>query len=134
MKQFVLVIDDDPIDCLIAKKVLESTDLTYEIVIKNSGSDAIELLTCLLQTKQKFPDHIFLDVNMPGMDGFEVLEELIVKFERELTAKIHFLTSSIYYKDKERALINKRVSNFITKPFTVGKVLSCLLESSHLYL
>jgi CheY-like chemotaxis protein len=71
---------------------------------------------------------------MPGMDGFEVLEELIVKFERELTAKIHFLTSSIYYKDKERALINKRVSNFVTKPFTVGKVLSCLSGSSHLYL
>jgi CheY-like chemotaxis protein len=129
MKQFVLVIDDDPIDCLIAQKVLESTNLTNEIIIKNSGSDAIELLTCLLQTDKRLPDHIFLDINMPGMDGFEVLEELIVKFERELTTKIHFLTSSIYYKDKERALINRRVSNFVVKPFTVEKVLNVLIES-----
>jgi CheY-like chemotaxis protein len=70
---------------------------------------------------------------MPGMDGFEVLEELIVKFERELTTKIHFLTSSIYCKDKERALINKRVSNFFIKPFSVKTVLTVLSGSSHLY-
>ena len=67
---------------------------------------------------------------MPGMDGFEVLGELMVKFERELTAKIHFLTSSTHYKDKERASINMRVSNFITKPFTVEKVLKVLIEST----
>jgi two-component system, chemotaxis family, chemotaxis protein CheY len=127
MKQFVLVIDDDPIDCLIAQKVLESTNLTYEIVIKNSGSAAIELLTRLLQTKQRPPDHIFLDINMPGMDGFEVLQELVSRFEQELTTKIHFLTSSIYYKDRERALINKWVSNFFIKPFSVEKVLEVLV-------
>jgi CheY-like chemotaxis protein len=134
MKQFILVVDDNPVDCLIAQKILESTNLTNEIVIRNSGSAAIELLTGLLQTNQKLPDHIFLDLNMPGMDGFEVLQQLISKFERELTAKIHFLTSSIYYKDKERALINKWVSNFLIKPLTNEKVLNCLLDSSHHYL
>jgi CheY-like chemotaxis protein len=129
MKQFILVIDDDPIDCLIAQKVFESTNLTNEIIIKNSGSAAIELLTCLLQTNKRLPDHIFLDINMREMDGFEVLHELISKFERALSAKVHLLTSSIYYKDKERALINKWVSNFVIKPLTSEKVLNCLLDS-----
>jgi CheY-like chemotaxis protein len=133
MKQFILVVDDNPVDCLIAQKVLESTDLKYEIVFRNSGSAAIELLSCLLQTKQKLPDHIFLDINMPGMDGFEVLKELISKFEQQLTVKIHFLTSSIHYKDRERAFINKWVSNFLIKPFSVEKAMKVLSGSSHLY-
>jgi CheY-like chemotaxis protein len=127
MKQFVLIIDDDPIDCFIAQKVLESTRLTNKIVIRNSGRAAIELLTCLLQKQQKLPDHIFLDINMPGMNGFEVLQELISRFEWELTTKIHFLTSSIHFMDKERALVNKQVSNFVVKPFTAEKVLKVLV-------
>jgi hypothetical protein len=59
MKQFVLIIDDDPLDCLIAQKVLGLTNLTNEIIVKNFGSAAIELLTCLLQTNKRLPDHFF---------------------------------------------------------------------------
>ena len=66
-KAFILTIDDDEINNMLLGAILEEE---YEVVSILSGEKAIEFL------KGRKPDLILLDLNMPGMNGFQVLEYL----------------------------------------------------------
>ncbi len=72
----VLVIDDDEIDIFISRKILQSSFFAHEIVLKNSIADATQYLESLVRNSEELPEIIFLDLNMPGEDSFDFLEQL----------------------------------------------------------
>ena len=119
------LINDDEISCIVSTAILKGAKLGSQIQSVYNGYQALDFLTkeCL-ETKEKSfcPAVLFLDLNMPIMDGFEFLEAFTQneKF-RELDLSIVVLTSSAYSKDMEKAY-RYPIAGFITKPITPEKL------------
>ena len=73
----VMLVDDNDTDNFIHKRVIELTGFAKNIIVKNSGKSALEFLESNKSNLDALPDLIFLDINMPIVDGFvfEVREE-----------------------------------------------------------
>jgi len=72
----VLVIDDDEVDLFITKRLLQSASFAEEIMLKSSIASALMYLENLIRNSDNLPEIIFLDLNMPGEDSFDFLEQL----------------------------------------------------------
>ncbi len=106
MKKTVLVIEDNEQNIYLVTFILEK--FGYEVIQARDGREGIEI------AKQRSPDLILLDIQLPGMDGYEVARKL--KDLREIQdTPIIAVTSYAMSGDREKAL-NAGCSGYITKP------------------
>ncbi|PCJ86194.1 MAG: hypothetical protein COA57_06605 [Flavobacteriales bacterium] len=118
-----MLVDDNEIDNFINQKMLEGTGFAEKVFTYTSGISALEFLKNLerkTNAMQDFvPDYIFLDINMPMMDGFQFLQEF-EKLSSVITekSKIAILTTSINPVDQKNSEKNAWVSIFVNKPLT----------------
>lgn len=116
----VLVVDDNDTDLLIAKIVIEKSGFKGNIVTKNSGKGALEYLESVMASPEQWPDVIFLDINMPVVNGFVFLfefEKMDEAFRNK--CKIAVLTSSDNKTDMERFMVSSAVIDFVSKPISI---------------
>ncbi|MDQ3535848.1 MAG: response regulator [Bacteroidota bacterium] len=115
----VMIVDDNDTDNFISKRIIEITKFANEVEIKNSGKSALEYLENNEGNIKKLPDLIFLDINMPIVDGFVFLYEF-EKFSSLLKnkCKVIILSSSDNKRDIDKIVNNDHVIKFITKPLT----------------
>ncbi len=121
----VMLIDDNEIDNLINQKIIESSSICNHIFTHTGGRSAIEFLKNAEKIadsagkKELMPEVIFLDIDMPLMDGFQFLDEFenLSDNIRE-HCKIVMLTSSINSKDVRRSKRYANVKEYINKPLT----------------
>lgn len=123
----ILLIDDDPIDCLVFKKMLEQAGKGFKLAVKNNGKEALDYLTSVINNYYDWPDHIFLDINMPYVNGFQFAERFQT-FPTVLTSrsKIHLLSSSYHPGDKIKASQFKMIVNYLGKPITKSLLIDIL--------
>lgn len=117
----VLVVDDDPVFKLIARKLFERSGDFFEVTFAENGLEAIEFLKTSIQEEDKsVPDIILLDIEMPIMNGWGFMEEF-VKLPAEATRGIDVYTvsSSIAQEDKNKTASYPQIKAYITKPLTV---------------
>jgi CheY-like chemotaxis protein len=97
----VCIIDDDPITVFGIKKMLNLLDLAEEIKTYVNGKEAIDDISRMVAGGQPIPQVIFLDINMPIMDGWQFLEKFL---ELNVTSKvrINIVTSSIDAYDRQQ--------------------------------
>jgi len=115
----VMLVDDNDTDNFISRRIIEITQFARDVIIKNSGKSALEYLEENKHVPNSLPDLIFLDINMPIVDGFVFLYEF-EKFEDGLKdkCKVIILSSSDNKRDIDKIVNNDHVIKFITKPLT----------------
>ncbi len=117
------IIDDDHIYVYGAKRALLKTNFCNEVVVYSSGLEALAQLKLMQETHEKLPEIIFLDINMPILDGWQFLDEFLY-LESSKKPIIYIVTSSENPVDIEKADQYDMKKNYIVKPISVKKLTS----------
>lgn len=116
----VLLIDDDESTNFLHEIIIKKAGITEQVVAQQSGSAALEYLQSKNDGEYPQPDLIFLDINMPGMNGWEFLEEYKKLHEdQQGRLVVVMLTTSLNPGDAERAKGMAEIDDFKNKPLTV---------------
>ncbi|SRR5579871_4818990 len=121
----VLLIDDDEPTTFMYKLVLEESGCTKQIHVAQGGAEALNFLNLSDDhvNDKNYPDLIFLDINMPRMDGWEFLEQYKeLNNGKKKPTIIIMLSTSLNPDDETRALNIAEVAAFKHKPLTAGTV------------
>jgi CheY-like chemotaxis protein len=115
----IMLVDDDHNDNFFHEREIKKTNAATIVIEKNTGLEALEYLKSKKVDKAMLPNLIFLDINMPGMNGWDFLQEY-ERLDKELQSRvvIIMLTSSDNDDDVSRAKAWRSVSDYITKPLT----------------
>ncbi len=115
----VMLVDDNDTDNFISKRIIEITRFSDEVIVKSSGKSALDYLEENKDNPEAIPDIIFLDINMPIVDGFVFLYEY-EKFSNTIKDKcrVIILSSSDNKRDIDKIINNDFVIKFVTKPLT----------------
>jgi CheY-like chemotaxis protein len=130
----VMLIDYNEIDNLINQKMIEAAAVTENIYTHTGAKSAIEFLKNMEKLEmadQVLPDVIFLDIDMPLMDGFQFLDE----FEKlsniaKKKCKIVMLTSSINPQDFNRSKKYENVRLYLNKPLSHDSIVKLDLQKA----
>lgn len=115
----VLLIDDNYIDNMINQKILQGNNFAQEVVISQSAEEAITYLKVVLKALKPVPEVIFVDIRMPGKNGFQFLDEFeTIKKNYNFEAKIIVLSASLDPTDYKKVAENKNVVCFANKPLS----------------
>ena len=94
------IIDDDPIFVFATKRLMEIAQFCEEIIVYKNGKEALDGLSERLQQALPLPELIFLDLNMPVLDGFQFLEQFSV-WPQAQSVSLYMITSSINPEDMQ---------------------------------
>ncbi len=126
----VCIIDDDPIYVYGTKILLNyNRNFCSNIVVYEDGHEALVNLTSMVKSGSTFPEVIFLDLNMPIMDGWEFLDEFI-KLPFKTKPIVYVVSSTIAEWEIEKAKSYDIVKDFISKPLSFA-VLEDLFQNKY---
>ena len=119
----VMLIDDSELDNFINEKTLEANHFAKKVYVHTSAKSALEFLNNLVTIGKEYsdiyPQVIFIDINMPMMDGFQFIDHYKKNSEEQLqTPKLVILTSSVYNEDRQKANDISNEIIFLNKPLT----------------
>ena len=120
----IVLIDDDEIHNFITENFINDHYPQSEVVSYQNPEVALdELHSAIEHPETECPDVIFLDINMPEMNGWQFLEKFIsYNIDKICGSKIYILSSSLDPADISRSKQFPIVTNFISKPLTAEKV------------
>jgi signal transduction histidine kinase/DNA-binding response OmpR family regulator/methyl-accepting chemotaxis protein len=113
----ILVVEDEPVNMLLITEVLRK--MGVEVIKANNGREAIDMVT------EHEPSLIFMDVNMPEMDGFEATGHIRKLPTGHKSVPIIALTADAMKEDKERCL-ESGMNDYISKPFRLEEIQSVI--------
>lgn len=125
MIQTILCVDDDPIALMLYKKVIIKAEFANTILFAQNGEEALDLFKKIKNQEaiseiSQIPKIIFLDLNMPVMNGWDFLDHFSNEYYPFFQqVKVVILSSTIDPSDYLKAKAFPVVSHFLSKPLTV---------------
>ena len=120
--KLIICIDDHIATNIYNQRIINKAIAVDEIQSCTQAEQALDYLKKLAPKDQK-PNVIFLDINMPSMNGWEFLEEYsLLKDYQKSDIVLIMLTTSLNEEDRIRAETNPEVTDFINKPLSVEQV------------
>ncbi|WP_375577674.1 response regulator [Marivirga tractuosa] len=115
----ICIIDDDELFLLVSKSIMEDEDFAENIHNFEDAKEALNYLNTV--AAKELPEILFLDINMPMMDGWEFMDAIQdSKIVNEI--KIYITSSSINPMDLEKAERNPSIKGFVSKPLEPNKL------------
>jgi CheY-like chemotaxis protein len=120
----ILLVDDDKITNYINERIIRKSGICKEIKVLQNGAAAISYLQNNIRRNKMRVRLIFLDINMPVMDGFGFLEKFQeLKFPGKDKVVVIMLTTSTHLLDMGK-LFNSGNTDFLTKPLSLEKLMN----------
>jgi CheY-like chemotaxis protein len=121
----IMLIDDDDDDNYFHQIVINKMNITEHIEVALNGEEA---LIFLKKENHIHPDIIFLDINMPKMNGWEFMEAYKeLRANQKAKVVVMMLTTSENPEDKKRSALYPEITSFNSKPLT-EEMLAAILE------
>lgn len=122
----VLLVEDDRITNFLNERLLKKLNISEGIKIAYNGEEALKYIAALQNDGKDLPDIIFLDINMPVMDGFQFLQKYneIAPIQGKNSIVV-MLSTSTNSKDMDKILYTGN-ADFLSKPLTEDKIMSIL--------
>jgi len=132
MAKSLFFIDDDEIFLYLLERTCKKIKTVTKVYTAMHGKDGLDKIDSWLANKTPLPNIMFVDVNMPIMDGFEFLAKFKKKREESVELKkiipLVMLTSSQQASDKERARETGIIEKYIIKPSDTKEMEKMLKE------
>lgn len=126
----ILLVDDDDITNFLHQKLIDYLNIAEETQVLTRADKALEFLRENSKEPQAGNELIFLDLNIPVMDGCEFLEEL-ASLEIEKKPKVVVVSSSESSRDLERVQ-SLNIAAFVPKPLTEEKIMLILEQVANI--
>jgi CheY-like chemotaxis protein len=110
----ILLVEDDNLDVIDVRRTLDKLSIVYTLKVARNGEEAIQLLEESRGAGTALPDFIILDLNMPKMNGLELLQELR-SYAVWKDIRVFVITTSEEREDKAAAAA-LGISGYIVKP------------------
>ncbi len=118
----VLLIDDVDMDNFVSRSIITAFRFAETVHVRTDVKSALTFLSEVAQAPaMRFPEVIFIDINMPVMDGFQFLEIFKREFKNEIALvmpKLVILTSSVFRSDQQLAKARFEDVIFVVKPIS----------------
>ncbi len=125
----ILLIDDSKADNFISNRIINKAGVAETVTITYGAKEALDYLCKSTNSKFPKPEIIFLDINMPGMSGWDFLEEYILLDEAQKAGIIVcMLSTSSAERDKAKANEYEVVRHYSSKPLTQNKLLDIIKQ------
>jgi CheY-like chemotaxis protein len=129
----VMLVDDDPIFTFLFQKLLEQyPDANLEFENFPDGFNAVEFFRENKNNKISYPEVLFIDINMPLMNGWELIKAINEEnlFGKE-KVKMYIITSSISKADLNNSKQQINSIEYLTKPISHQELFSALNKTTH---
>jgi CheY-like chemotaxis protein len=125
MSYNVVVVDDDEIILFLHSKIIQAVGLHNSPKTFNSALKALEFFESL--SSDGDPILLFLDINMPVMDGWGLLD-IIHQDDFDKKIEVIMVTSSVDQEDKDKAAFYSKIIHFVEKPFSKANLIDLKLD------
>lgn len=123
MKYKLLTVDDEVINNLIFRRIAERNEEVDQIIEFTSGLEMVDYIKNSDMLESSMPDFIFVDINMPLMNGWQLIDKLSQEHHEKIkNSKIFILSSSVNNADLIMAENHPFVEGYIVKPFSPEKL------------
>jgi CheY-like chemotaxis protein len=122
----IILVDDDFINNYLNEEIIQEMGIADEIVVFTDGSEALSYLIEEGNLSGCPDDVVLLDINMPGIDGFEFLTQVRqTQSLKDLTVVLLTTSENIRDRDKAKEL---KVDGYINKPLSRQKIEQCFVQ------
>ncbi|MBP2831160.1 response regulator [Aquimarina sp. U1-2] len=117
------IIDDDTMYVSLIRRIILAKNLCQNLMVFHNGKSAFDYFQVMTSSidEKNIPEIIFLDINMPVMNGWEFLERYTsIENKLKKASALYVVSSSINPVDINRAKNNNAVKDYIVKPVTIA--------------